>query len=371
MIIAIDASRAVKAQPTGTELYSARMIEYLAKVDQDNTYYLYTNAEPPQSLAKLPRNFIWKVIPFPRLWTHLRLPLALYQDRPDILFVPSHALPLICPVKKVVVTLHDVAYEVFPEAYSGFGLWYQRFTARAAIRKAAAIIAPSEATKRDLVKVFHARSDGITVVHHGFDDTFSKKTSIPEKIQKLQPYFLCIGRLEARKNTKLLIEAFARFRQDQADTTERLVLIGKPGYGYGEVEQAIAILPKRIQEAIIRPGYVDAHELPAYMQAANAFVFPSLYEGFGIPILEAMAAGTPVLTSDISANPEVADDAAILVDPESVADIAKHLALLASDELTRTELAKRGKARAAEFSWVKMAEQTHKILVRVAKESHA
>lgn len=370
MIIAIDASRAVREQPTGTELYSARLIEYLAKIDTNNTYYLYTPTQPTGQLAKLPKNFIWKVIPFPRLWTHLRLPLALWRDKPDILFVPAHVLPLFNPVKKTVITLHDIASEVFPEMYSWFQRWYFRFTTRSIAQTVSAIITPSQATKDDLTRIFQVAAEKITVIWLGFDqERFTQKHELTPAIKKLQPYFVMVGRLEKRKNTVGVVKAFAQLRAQHPELSPKLVLIGKPGFGYEEVERAIATLPADVQADVIRPGYVTDEEVAAYTAHSAAYLYPSLYEGFGIPILEAMAAGTPVITSDVSANPEVADDAAVFVQPNDTDELVRLMAIFADDELSRTEIVKKGKQRIKEFSWQKMAEQTLAVLEEVGEDN--
>lgn len=368
MIIAIDASRAVRPQPTGTELYSARLIEYLAKIDHHNTYYLYTPVEPTGRLARLPKNFIWKVIPLARLWTHLRLSLALLIDKPDVLFVPAHVLPFFNPVKKTVITIHDIASEVFPEMYSWFQRWYFRLTTRLIARHVSAVITPSHSTKQDLIRIFQIASPKITVIWLGYDaDRFTKRPVIAAEIRKLQPYFVMIGRLERRKNTLGAITAFAAMRQQHQDIKAKLVLIGKPGYGYEDIAQAIEQLPVPIKTDIVQLGYIGDDEVVEYLSGATAFLYPSLYEGFGVPILEAMATGTPVITSDVSSNPEVADDAAVFVQPTDTAELARLMALFADDELSRNEIIKKGKERINEFSWEKMARQTLEVIEKVGE----
>lgn len=366
MLIGIDASRAVRAQPTGTELYSARLIEYLAKIDSENTYYLYSPTEPPQGFLTLPGNFHWRIIPFARAWTHIRLPLALWADKLEVLIIPAHTLPLWCPTRKIIVTLHDTAYELFPEAYSRFERWYQRFAARQAIRRATVIITPSRATKQDLVKLFQAPAEKIVPIHLGVDkERFTETVALPPAVKKLRPYFLMLGRLELRKNTARVIGAYGRLRQENPDLTTKLVLIGKPGYGYGAVEQTKANLPAATVADIKEPGYV--RDVIAYMQGASAFIYPSLYEGFGLPALEAMAAGTPVITSDSSSLPEVVDDAAILVNPESIDELVEAMKLLATDQLTQREISRKGKERVKQFSWGKMARETLEVVQSIGK----
>ncbi len=368
MIIAIDASRAVKEQPTGTELYSARLIQYLAKIDTENTYYLYTPVEPSKEWRKLPENFQWKVIPLARFWTQLRLSWALFIDNPDLLFVPAHVLPLYLP-KKTITTVHDIAFEVFPEAYSHFDRWYLRYSVNRAKNKALKIITPSDSTKRDLTRIYKIAKSKIEVIPLGYDrERGERPDEIGVAVKALAPFFLSLGRIELRKNTGRLIEAFVQFKKNNPELGHRLVLIGKSGYGSEQIDAIVDHLPESIQKLIIRPGYLTDNQVKGYMAVATAFIFPTLYEGFGIPLLEAMAMGLPIIASDNSSIPEVVDDAAILVDPESVKDISKAMTLLATTELTRKELAKKAKERAKQFSWEKMTEQTHQLILEVLNE---
>lgn len=364
MLIAIDASRAVKAQPTGTELYSARLIEYLAKIDEENTYYLYTPTPPPADYPKLPANFQWKVIPFRRLWTHLRLSWALLIDRPDVLVVPSHVIPLYAP-KKIVTTVHDIAYEVFPEAYGWFTRWYLRFGTKRAVTRATKILTPSQATKDDLVRLYGAAKNKIVVTNLGFDPV--AQVEVPAKTKKLQPFFFMLGRLETKKNTSLAIRAFAKLKIDDPTIQEKLILGGKPGYGYEDIQKALSELPVEIASDVIELGYVSDSDAAAYRAAATGFIYPSLYEGFGIVLLEAMAAGTPIIASDTSSIPEVVGDAAILINPQSVEELAHAMKVLATNDLSGRQIAQRGTQRAKQFSWDKMARETLDVIKEAAK----
>lgn len=368
MTIAIDASRAVRPNPTGIELYSLRLIEHLAKIKTDHRFILYSPTQPPKGFPNLHKNWEWRVIPFPRLWTQLRLPLALLIDKPDLLFVPAHVLPLFCPVP-TVTTIHDLASEIFPELYSWFQRWYNHWSVRQAITKAAAIITPSQSTRQDLIKLFQAPADPVTAIHLGYDPIAEpRRNELPKEIDELGQFFLMIGRLEKRKNTARAIEAFGRFRQLKPDLTAKLVLIGKPGYGYEEIKATLAALPADIAADVIETGYLSEKETATYRATATAFLYPSLYEGFGLPLLEAMAAGTPIITSDVASIPEVVDDAAILVDPHKIEEIAQAMAILASNELSGQEIAKRGKERVKAFSWEKTAQETLAVFEEVIKE---
>lgn len=361
MVIAIDASRAIRPQPTGTERYSARIIQYLAEIDHDNTYWLYSPTPPPADFPKLPNNFIWKVIPFPRLWTHIRLSFALWQDKPDVLFVPAHVLPLYIP-KKTVITIHDLAYEIFPEAYSRFSRWYNRWADQRASKVATQIITPSQSTKSDLIKLFKVPAGKVVAIPLAVDEAAVTQIDAPAAIKKLEPFFLMVGRVEARKNTALAISAFAQFKQEYSDLPHKLVIIGKPGYGYETVRATIDALPKPIAKDVIEVGYASDTDLAAYRQSATAFIYPSLYEGFGLPLLEAMQAGIPIIASDSSSIPEVVDEAAILVNPESADELAKAMYTLATSDLSCQQIAERGKERVKDFSWQKTALATLQVL---------
>lgn len=361
MIIAIDASRAIRPQPTGTEHYSARIIEYLAKIDHHNTYFLYTPVLPPDWFPELADNFHWKIIPFPRLWTHCRLSFALWQDKPDVLFVPAHVLPLYTP-PKTVITIHDLAYEVFPEAYSGFARWYNRWSDTRATKVATKIITPSQSTRQDLINFFQVPTSKIVTIPLAVDSLPAKRQPIPPTIKKIGPFFLMVGRLETRKNTAHAIAAFAKLKEKYPTLPHKLVLVGKPGFGYETIRQTIDNLPDKIKKEVIEVGYASNDELGAYREAATAFIYPSLYEGFGLPLLEAMAAGLPIIAGDSSSIPEVVDDAAILVNPLSIDELVSAMQTLATSELSRKQIANRGKERVKNFAWEKTAEATLKVL---------
>ncbi len=363
MIIAVDASRALRPHPTGTELYSARIIEYLAKIDKTNRYILYSPTQPTH-FPTLPANWQWKIIPWRRLWSQIRLVLALAYDKPDLLFVPAHVLPLFCRIKSVVV-VHDLAFELFPEAYSWFDRWYLRYSVSVAVARAKRIITPSQATKNDLLKLYTADAEKITVIPLGIDKTI-KSVPIAEKIKAIQPFFLMVGRLEARKNTARVIEAFGLLRAREPKIMLKLVLIGKPGEGYTFVEAAIMRLPDAIRCDIIELGYIDHATLIQYQAAAVAFIYPSLYEGFGLPLLEAMQAGLPIITSNTGSIPEVVDDAAIIIDPLSTTELVEAMSILATNKLSRQQISKRGRERVKQFSWEKTAAATLKVLKEAA-----
>jgi glycosyltransferase involved in cell wall biosynthesis len=384
MHIGIDASRVAVAARTGTEHYTYELLAALAQRDQQDRYTLYFN-QPPAELPPLGANFGLRRIPFPRLWTHLRLSAELLAHTPDTLFVPAHVLPLGAPLPRrlrTVVTIHDMGYLHFPAAHTPAHRLYLRLSTLWSARAATHLIAISGATRDDLVRFTGARPDKIAVVHHGLAQRFrpvADRAAIAQAQARYgirEPYFLYVGTVQPRKNLVRLIEAFAQARtEDGGRRTEeanasvlrppssvpQLVIAGKRGWLTEAIERRAAELG--VGDRVVFAGYLPDDDVPALLSGALAFVFPSLYEGFGMPVLEAMACGAPVLAANTSSLPEVAGDAALLVDPTDSGAIAAGLARLAGDAALRAELRERGLARAAQFTWDRCATETLKILL--------
>jgi glycosyltransferase involved in cell wall biosynthesis len=377
--IGIDASRIAVAARTGTEHYTYELLAAIARRDRRTRYTLYCN-QLPAALPPLGPNFALRRIPFPRLWTHARLAAELLARAPDVLFVPAHVLPLGAPLRRslrTVVTIHDLGYLRFPEAHTPAQRLYLRLSTLWSARAATRLIAVSSATRDDLIGLASVPAEKISVVHHGLSNRFhmvedpTAIKAIQERYDIRPPYFLYVGTIQPRKNLVRLIEAFAqandpnlqsailRLRSGQVCNLQ-LVIAGKRGWFSESIERRAAELG--ISERVRFTGYVADDDLPALLSGALAFVLPSLYEGFGMPILEAMACGAPVLASTTSSLPEVAGDAALLADPQDTTAIADGLARLASDAELRAELRARGLARAATFTWDRCAEQTLAVL---------
>jgi len=387
MHIGIDASRVTVAERTGTEHYTFELLAALAQLDRQNRYTLYCN-QPPAALPPLGPNFSLRHIPFPRLWTHARLSAELALHPPDLLFVPAHVLPLGVLLRRrmrTVVTIHDMGYLRFPESHTPSQRRYLRLSTSWSARAASQLIAISNTTRDDLMRYAGVQPEKISVVHHGVSSRFR-----PVEDQRLiaatqakygitPPYFLYVGTVQPRKNLARLLEAYAQARTEvQGLRTEeedssvlspqssvlQLVIAGKRGWLTGEIERQATQLFGPGSPSVRFTGYIADEDLPALLSGALAFMFPSLYEGFGMPILEAMACGTPVLTSATSALPEIAGDAALLIEPEDTAAIADGLARLASDAVLRADLRARGLARAAQFTWKRCAEETLAVLLK-------
>ncbi len=359
MLIGIDASRAALPRRTGTENYSLQLIRHLVQLDRRNRYRLYFNRPPPPRLFDPASHVEVRVIPLARLWTHVRLSIEMLRQPPDLLFVPSHVLPLVRP-PRTVVTVHDLGYRYHPKAHRPFDRWYLELTTRWHARVASQVLADSEATRRDLVRVYGADPARITVVYPGCDPAFRPASEEQVAVVRRRyglagDYVLHVGTLQPRKNLGRLLAAFAALKPRSSDGV-LLVLAGPPGTAARVLhEQAQTLgIAKRVRFL----GYVPFENLPALMTGARVLAMPSLYEGFGLPVVEAMACGTPVVCANRSSLPEVAGDAALLVDPLDVHAWTDALEKALWDEALRAELRERGFRQAGKFTWEEAARRT-------------
>lgn len=367
MHIGIDGSR-LSATATGTERYTFELLRHLARLDPSRRYTVYSNGLPP-TLPPLGQNFALRSIPYPRLWTHIRLSLEMQRFPPDILFIPAHVLPLLHP-KRSIVTLHDIGYHYFPKAHPLARRLDLHLSTLWSAKAAWKLITVSHATKRDLIARYGIAEEKLTVIHHGVTPCF-QPVEDPKVIKEVQmryglregqvnqslPYFLYVGTIQPRKNLERLLEAFA---QVAVKREVQLVLGGKKGWLTKAIERKATELG--IAEKVQFIGYVAEADLPALLSGALAFVFPSLYEGFGMPVLEAMACGVPVLTSTTSSLPEVAGNAALLVDPLSLRAITDGLERLFEDAVLRAKLQRLGFQQAKSFTWEGCAKATLDVL---------
>ncbi|RIK46289.1 MAG: glycosyltransferase family 1 protein [Chloroflexi bacterium] len=356
--LAIDASRALTHPRTGTEWYSLEIIRALASLHSRPALRLYIRSD--QDRSELPEGVQVRAVGMPRLWTHVGLSVATRRDQPDALFIPSHVIPAIHP-RVSVVTVHDIGYKVEQHAHTRRSRVMLDMTTRWSVRVASRVIAVSEQTKRDLVHHYGVRPDKVHTVHSGVNrERFhplppADVTAHLSRYDISQPYILFMSTIQPRKNLVRLVEAFEQLD----DPTLQLVIAGKPGWLSAPIEARVAGSPR--VSTIRRVGYVDDASAAALYAGAACFALPSLYEGFGMGILEAMASGTPVVTSNLSSMSEVAADAAVLVDPFNVASIRQGLEQ-ALDPLTRERLVRAGYRRAAAMSWDHCARSTLRVL---------
>ena len=368
MIIGIDASRSVATQRTGTENYSLYLIRSLMVLDQPHRYRLYFNQAPSERLFEVSDQFQKVEIPFPRLWTHVRLSWEMAWRAPDVLFVPAHVLPLVHP-RRSVVTVHDLGYLYYPEAHTRLAQRYLDWSTRYNARHAAHVIADSQATRSDLMRHYHVPEKKISVVYPGGGSRLEpvtdagKLSAVKRRYDLPERYLLYVGTIQPRKNLQRLVEAFNLLKQSSDVNDLSLVIAGKKGWLYESIFQRTVELG--LEGRVLFPGYVDSDDLPALMSAAVAFVLPSLYEGFGLPAWEAMTCGTPVVCANVSALPEVVGDAALLVDPLDVRGLAEAMRRIVTDGALRRELRRRGFEQASHFSWKRCAREVLDVLEMV------
>ncbi|MCL4472675.1 MAG: glycosyltransferase family 4 protein [Actinobacteria bacterium] len=287
----------------------------------------------------------------------------------DILFNPANVAPLYPPAISVV-TIHDLSFLLFPQYFSrAFGTYYRSVIPRI-IGQAAAVITDSENSRQDLIERMNVPPDKVTAIHLGVSPSYrrrQKKAEIEEirRRQALPPrFFLSVSSLEPRKNLGRLVKAYGML-PEEVTSVHKLVLVGAGNRIFADpaLTHELSKLPPG---SVITPGYIPEEDLPAVYRMSTALVFPSLYEGFGLPVIEAMAASTPVITSSRSSLPEVAGPAAALIDPESPQEIAAAMELIAQDSGTRNLLIERGKKQASKFTWEKAAVETLAVLKSAA-----
>lgn len=342
VILGIDASRSTSEKPTGVERYSNEIIAAILKMKPGFELRLYT----PKAIAKFPRK-IQKIMPFPRLWTLFRLSFEMFTNKPDILFVPSHVIPFFSP-KNTLTTVHDIAFKKYPEAYGKFQRLYLNWGTKRAIKKAKKIIVPSKGVKLDLLNFYNVDPEKVLVIHHGklsLKKVGDKLDIIYQKygIQKKDSFFLFVGRLEKKKNIDLLLSAFDLVQKSYPNL--KLVLAGSPANGWKAI----------FKRNVIVADYVSEEKLSSLMSHASALILPSKDEGFGMPVLQAWEANTPVICSDIAVLREIADDAALFFNADSEEDLARSMEEILNKKNIRDELVANGKERLKKFSWRKNA----------------
>ena len=365
-IIGIDASRANTTNRTGVEEYVYQVCKYANKQISKHEgveLVLYLREDPIAEFRDILSSDVQiKVLRWPpkRLWTQVRLSWEMLVHPPDVLFIPGHVFPLIHP-KKTVMTIHDVAASAFPKSYNWFERWYSLWAARVAMKRLWKVIVPSEFTKKELGA---GNRELVSVVPLAYDekyrvieDTQAIDTAL-HKYNIKKPFLLSVGRIEAKKNTARVVQAFNKLKSNHQSSISnlQLVLVGGKGHGHEDVLREIGRSPYK--DDIILPGFVSDEDLPYIMNDAVVFVFPSLYEGFGIPILEAFACGTPVVTSSITSCKEVAGDAAVLVDPLEVEDIVSGI-----EQAMSREHVQKGLERVKAFSWENTVKPTLDVIL--------
>lgn len=356
MVVGIDASRVTEAGQTGTERYSREIIAAMTRVAPEHAYRLYTRSdENARAVAHIaPAAAITRVTP-PRVWTHLGLARELARKPPDALFVPAHVLPMSAAwglrrTRKVAM-IHDVGFHFFPAAHPIEQRLYLEFAARFALKYADVVLALSENTRQDLIRRYAAPPAKVRTALPGLpalaDVTPAGVDAALDKFGLRGPYALFTGTQQPRKNVRRLLQAWAL--ADGLPDGAKLVIAGKPGWG-GEALAGIA------PPGVLFVGYVSEAEKSALVRRARAVVVPSLYEGFGFPVIEAQSVGAPVACSNTSSLPEAAGDGAVLFDPLDAAAMAAAISRVFNEDSLRGQLVERGLRNAARFSWERSAQ---------------
>jgi len=337
--VAVDANPLTREAVTGTEVYARELAQRLPAAAPEIEWTFYA-ARPAASAA-----VDLTVLPAPRLWSQTRLPAELWRRRPDLFFAPSHVVPYLAPGRTLTV-VHDLAFERFPEAYRPFDRWYLRRTTRWALRRCPVVIAVSESTRRDLVELYGADPRRVVVVHSAAAPPPFQLRVRRARLAELgvtRPFALHVGRVEPRKSQAAALAAVER--------VPGLTLVSAGPIA--DVRLADRLLASGRARVL---GRVAAGDLELLYRTASALVFPSLYEGFGFPVLEAMLRGLPVVTVRSSSLPEVAGDAALYAEgPDDIDGLAAALRSAVEDPAVRKRLVAAGRRQAARFSWERTA----------------
>jgi glycosyltransferase involved in cell wall biosynthesis len=369
MRIGIDAT-ILTVNPTGIQTLCLNLFSRIQRFDSNNQYIIY-GIQNPRLLSAGCENleirtlYIYKCWLAWRMWYYTVFPMQLMQDKIDVFWSPYHVIPLYAHCQRIAQI-----YDLTPLKIENAATRYYRFIFNLQIKFAVSyadkIITISEATRSDLVDMFKVDERKITVIYPGYDDKIFSSSGnvkdIDEVLKKYKipkDYILYVGTLQTNKNIERLVEAFGLLRRNNK-VQHKLVIAGKEAFGYEGIYRAIHGLG--LEDEVIITGYLPLQDLPPLMRGASVFVFPSLYEGFGLPTVEAMACGTPVITSNVSSMPEVVGDAGILVDPCNSDDIAGAMMRVISNDGLQKQMKRKGLERCKAFSWEKSTMETLQVI---------
>jgi glycosyltransferase involved in cell wall biosynthesis len=367
MRVAIDAR---KLHDFGIGTYTRNLLRYLSRIDRTSEYVLLCH-EPDLAIGpQLGPNFRTVLEPSPNysIREQIHVPWVLHRERPDVFHAPHYVLPPAARCRSVV-TIHDCTHLMFPQYLPSRAAYaYARASMWSAVRRSHRILTVSEASKRDIIHFFGVPADKIVVAYNAIDERF--RTAPPEedvarvreRYQLHHEFVLYVGNIKPHKNLVRLIEAFDMLRQRGFDAL-KLLIIGDEISKLPALRRAVH--SHKLHKHVRFLGFQPDETLAILYRLAAVFVFPSLYEGFGLPPLEAMACGTPVVTSNVSSLPEVTGDAAVLVDPYDVRAIADGIERVLTDPALSQELREKGIARSREFSWERSVARTHELYQEV------
>lgn len=370
MNIWIDGYEANVLQRLGSSKVAFELLKWFGRLDKKNEYTVLLPEPPLADLPKEREGWHYHILKPKRLWTRVALPWALFsaKNKPDIFFSPTHYAPRFGKVKRVI-TIFDLAYLHFPDMFNKKDLYQMTNWTKASIKDADHIITISQFTKRDIVKNYQVLSKNVTVAYPGYGEDIYKPISDLKKIEEIKlkykilgKYVLFIGTVQPRKNLLRLIESFIKIDDLMLVVVGKTLGLGRQAWKYQDILDAPEKLG--ISEKVIFTGFVPDEDMVYLMNGATCFALPSLWEGFGIPVVDAMACGVPVIVSNVSSLPEVVGEAGLLVDPRSITQIEQSIRTISSDKKLWQKKSKLGLVQSKKFSWTKMA----KIVLNVFEE---
>jgi len=371
MMIAIDGNEANVARKVGVSVYTSQMLTYFkTKASPSLSFTIFLRRPPRQEMPRPSKYFQYQIVKAKFFWSQLFLPLRLYLDffqgkKYDVFFSPAHYIPRFCPAP-TVVTVHDLSYHYYPNDFLKKDLYKLTHWTEFALKRSARIISVSKTTKKDIVNVYKIKNQKIIVIYNGYERKLKQKTSsLSLKRWSLSPkkYFLYVGTIQPRKNLSLLLQAFGRFVNEEKSF--KLVIVGKKGWLYRKL---FTFMQKgQLEKGVVFTDYIPNEELALLYRNALSLVIPSLYEGFGIPVLEAFSYRCPVISSFTSSLPEIGGNGCLYFNPLKVDELYDKMKAITNRQL-RKELIKSGARQLKNFSWQKSARQTLSLLKEVASQ---
>lgn len=371
MIIGVDGNEANVKQRVGSGQYTYELLKQFARISSKK-FLVYLKDQPVSDLPRETENFKYEVFGPKKFWTQFALPLKLTFKRDfDVFFSPAHYGPRFSKIP-YVVTIHDLSYLHFPEMFKKDDLLQLTAWSKYSIKNSVHIIVPSQTTKDDIVKNYKVLPSKITVTYEGYDESRfkpqpeSRIDQVKKKYKIIGDYIIFVGTLQPRKNLERLIEAFnlinGKLKMENGKLS--LLIVGKKGWLYEPIFETVKRL--NLESKVIFADYVPNDELPALISGTKIYVLPSLWEGFGIPVIEAQACGVPVVVSNTSSLPGIVGESGILVDPENVESIAVGIKK-ALDPRVRPDFIKRGFLNIKRFSWQTCGRKTLKVLEKAGR----
>ncbi|MCR4326160.1 MAG: glycosyltransferase family 4 protein [Candidatus Roizmanbacteria bacterium] len=349
MIIGIDGNEANVRERVGVSWYVFHILHQLAlQANEQRKLRIFLREPPRDDLPKASAQVEYCVVSGARLWSQLFLPIHLYLFHSDlsVFIAPAHYAPRFSPCPTITI-IHDVSYRYYPHDFRKKDLYQLNTWTRYSVKNASKIVAVSQKTKEDVVAQYHVSSDSVRVIHNGFE---APSVAVPHEKDKTLIY---IGTLQPRKNIETLLEAYALFRRTHADY--RLVIVGKKGWLYERIDEAIERY--HLRDAVTFAGYVDEQEKYQLLGRAQVLIMPAYYEGFGLPLLEAMWTGTPIIAARTGSLPEVGGDACVYVDPIDAYGMSQAMTTLIDDPSRQKKYREAGKKRVKQFTWKHTADQ--------------